>query len=138
MQLSRGLRDGRSDVRAMKTTWLPPPTLVSVISRTCLGLGFVLRCAWPSTRSGETVETPNIDHDQSRLDFKLRIDSNVAPVTVVGCNKQRYPDGVSVTVAPAGKWVKPAGGALSQRVGGGLCRRAGGRAGGRAGARGYP
>ena len=63
----------------------------------------------PSTRSGETVETPNIDHDQSRLDFKLRIDSNVAPVTVVGCNKQRYPDGVSVTVAPAGKGVKAGG-----------------------------
>ena len=53
---------------------------------------------------GETVESPAIDHDRSRLDAKIRVDNTVQTATKIGCNKQRYPNGVIATVAPAGTY----------------------------------
>jgi hypothetical protein len=53
-------------------------------------------------RSGETVETPSIDHAQSRLDARLRIDNSVSLFTRIGCSAQRYPNGIDATITPAG------------------------------------
>ena len=48
------------------------------------------------------TEAPTVDHERSRFDAKYRIDNTLASVTRIPCSPQRYPNGVVVTIEPAG------------------------------------